>query len=291
MNMEMVFKSLSWYSLFIQVHGFVCLSIHSSFWYSLFSGHRLCFFINYWYGFIHFMDHPIIFKCHDAQAGRLRNVLDHFVCVCVCVCVCKLDQDWEERNFLRSRPSGPCWRLGEYTVTVTVTVSDLCVCVPCELVVCVFVTVLVCLRSFVLDLSAVFTRAASPPSAKFRLLKIVVLLRLYPQPSFGAVLTVGSDSSLVSVCSSVLSHVSVLSCVFVCHPISCTHPLSCKLFDCTHSYALSLNHTLCFSVYLLSHTCHGHGHGHGLFILATYHMHFCLPMNCNLVYKYTAFPW
>ncbi len=70
-----------------------------------------------------------------------------------------------------------------------------------------------------LDLSAVFTRAATPPSsAKFRLLEIVVLSRLSPQPPIGAVLTAGSDLSFVSVfvcCRFCLvSQVSVLSQIF-----------------------------------------------------------------------------
>jgi hypothetical protein len=108
---------------------------------------------------------------------------------------------------------------------------------------------------FVLDLSAVFTRAATPPSsAKFRLLEIVNPLRLSPQLPLGAVLTAGSELSPVSVFVC-LSQVSVLSCVFFClSPY--THPLSYKLY--VHTYIntcmLAYIHTcILLSAYILTH--------------------------------------
>jgi hypothetical protein len=58
-----------------------------------------------------------------------------------------------------------------------------------------------CMCLFVLELSAFFTRAATPPLAKFRLLENVVLSRLSPQPPSGVVLTAGNYLSLVSVSS------------------------------------------------------------------------------------------
>ncbi len=131
--------------------------------------------------------------------------------------------------------------------------SDLCVCGACALVFCVFV--LVCLCLFVPDLSAVFTRAATPPSsANFRLLEIVVLSRLSPQPPFGTVLTAGSGLSLVSVFVC-LSHVSVLSCVFfrlspyvhIHSLINCTYIHTCIntcMHACMHTYILLSAYTL-----------------------------------------------
>ena len=148
--------------------------------------------------------------------------------------------------------------------TVLKAGSDLCVCGACALVFCVFV--LVCLCLFVLDLSAVFTRAATPPcSANFRLLEIVVPSRLSPQPSFGTVLKAGSDLSLVSVFVC-LSQVSVLSCVFFClspyihiHPrINCTYIDTCIntcMLACMHTYILLSVYTffVCGSLYTLTH--------------------------------------
>jgi hypothetical protein len=133
--------------------------------------------------------------------------------------------------------------------------SDLCVCVACALVFCVLV--LVCLCLFVLDLSAVFTRAATPPSsAKFRLLEIVVLSRLSPQPPFRVVLTAGSDLSLVSVFVCFVTGVCLVLCFYCLSPnidihslINCTY-IYTYINACTHTYI----HTyILLSVYTRTH--------------------------------------
>ena len=129
-----------------------------------------------------------------------------------------------------------------------------------------------------LDLSAVFTRAATPPSsAKFRLLEIVVLsrLRLSPQPPFGAVLTAGSDLShcvcvrlfissvcfvFLFVCLSSYIHIhSLINCTYIHTYIhkyihACIHTYI-HTFVCIDSYALSLNHT---RVFLFIYSFHTH---------------------------------
>jgi hypothetical protein len=133
----------------------------------------------------------------------------------------------------------------------------------------------VCLCLSVLDLLAVFTRAATPPffgevssCGDCRPFETFSAAALRPG---GAVLTAGSDLSLVSVFVC-LSQMSVLSCVFrrLLFVTLHTHALSYKLyihiyihkymhacmhaymhtFVCIHSYALSSNLTSCFSVYL-----------------------------------------
>jgi hypothetical protein len=127
--------------------------------------------------------------------------------------------------------------------------SDLCVCVPCAFVACVFV--LVCLCLFVLELSAIFTRAATPPWAKLPLLEIVVLSTLSPQPPFAAVLTAGSDLSLVSVFVCFVSCVYFVLCFCLSPSIHIHSLINCLTL---HILTHSLQITLCFSVYLLVHT-------------------------------------
>jgi hypothetical protein len=195
-----------------------------------------------------------------------------FLYVCVCACSCLTSQPF---SCALQPPCSANFRPLEIVVpsrlypqpsfgTVLKSGSDLCVCGACALVFCVLI--LVCMCMFVLDPSAVFTRAVTPPcSANFRLLEIVVPSRLPPQSSFETVLKAGSDPSLVSVFVC-LYQVSVLSCVFFClspyihiHPrINCTYVDTCIktcMLACMYTYILLSVYTffVCGSLYTLTH--------------------------------------
>ncbi len=137
--------------------------------------------------------------------------------------------------------------------------SDLCVCVASTCLCSCFVFSYLCVCCSCLT-QWPLSRAATPPSsAKFCLWEIVVLSRLSPQPSCGAVLTAGSDLSLVSVFVC-LSQVSGLSCVFFCSKLSPYIHNIHSLINCTYKHTcintcmLAYMHTyILLSAYTLTH--------------------------------------
>jgi hypothetical protein len=88
--------------------------------------------------------------------------------------------------------------------------------------------------------------------AKFRLLEFFVLSRLSSQPPFAAVFD-GRERFVSHDCVRLFC-LMCLFCLVFWFVTLYTRPLSYKVFDCTHTDALSLNHTWCCSVYLLVHT-------------------------------------